>query len=104
MARYRARTWRSFRDTIPVNMELVEFYGRVSAAEQRLEDERRRRRVPLDEYDAAQVIDAATGEEETEDLARLARSVRALGGRLEVNAVFPDETIQLLIEPEIERP
>lgn len=104
MARYRARTWRSFRDTIPVNMELVAFYGRVSAAEQRLEEERKRRGVPMDVYDAAQLIDAETGEEETEDLARLARSVGALGGRLEVNAVFPEETIQLMIEPEIERP
>jgi hypothetical protein len=83
-----------------VNVERVAFYGRVNAAEERLEDERKRRGVPVETYDAAQILDEHTGEEETEDLARLARSVAALGGRLEVNAVFPDKTIQLLIEPE----
>ena len=78
MARYRSRTWRSFRDTIPVNMERVEFYGRVSGAEQRLEEERKRRGIPAADYDAALLIDPSTGEEEDEDLARLARSVAAL--------------------------
>ena len=104
MARNYARTWRAFRDTIPVNIDRVAFYGRLSEAEERLEDERKRRGIPAADYDAAQVIDNLTGEEEIEDLARLARSVAALGGRLEVNAVFPDETIQLMIEPEIDRP
>jgi hypothetical protein len=77
------------------------FYGRLMKAEEILEDERKRRGVSAADYDAAQIVDPATGEEEAEELARLARSVAALGGRLEVSAVFPDATIQLLIEPEI---
>jgi hypothetical protein len=75
-------------------------YDRLLNAEERLEAERERRGISEAEYDAAQIVDPQTGEEEAEDLARLARSVAALGGRLEVNAVFPDITVRLLIEPE----
>jgi hypothetical protein len=69
------------------------------AAEDRLEELRVRRGVPEVDYDAAQILDPATGEEETEDLARLARSVAALGGRLEVRAVFDEEAVTLMVEP-----
>jgi hypothetical protein len=104
MASDRSRSWDEVKRGLPVSEAGMAFYGRLMAAEQRLEQERERRGVSAADYDAAQVIDPATGEEETEDLARLALSVAALGGRLEVNAVFPDETIQLMIEPEIDRP
>jgi hypothetical protein len=96
-----ANSWRALRRTLPLSEQLMAFYGRLMKAEEILEDERKRRGVSAADYDAAQIVDPATGEEEAEELARLARSVAALGGRLEVSAVFPDATIQLLIEPEI---
>ena len=94
-------TWRALRRTLALNEQRMASYERVMKAEEILEEERRRRGISADAYDAAQIVDPRTGEEESEDLARLARSVAALGGRLEVNAVFPDGTIRLLSEPEI---
>lgn len=93
-------SWRALRETLPLNEQRMAFYGRLMAAEERLEAERKRRGVSAAAYDAAQVVDPRTGEEESEELARLVRSVAALGGRLQVNAIFPEETIQLLLEPE----
>jgi hypothetical protein len=100
MATEDPRSWPVIRRQLPIDEARVAFYRRLRYADQRLDDERKRRGISEQEFDAAQVIDAVTGEEETEDLIRLARSVAALGGRLEVNAVFADKTIQLLIEPE----
>jgi hypothetical protein len=82
-----------------LNEDRIAFYGRLRGAIQLLDAERVRRGISEIEYDAAQIVDPATGEEETEDLARLARSVAALGGRLEVTAVFPEHTLMLLREP-----
>ena len=94
-------SWSTLRGELPLNEERIAFYGRIRRAARLLDAERERRGMSAEEYDAAQIVDPATGEEETEDLARLARSVASLGGRLEVNAVFADGTIRLLIEPEI---
>jgi hypothetical protein len=93
--------WSAVRRELPLNEERIAFYGRLRRAARLLEEERGRRGITEAEYDAAQIVDRETGEEETEDLARLARSVAALGGRLEVTAVFPDKTVRLLTEPEI---
>jgi hypothetical protein len=97
-------SWSALRRELPLNEERIAYYGRLRRAARLLDAERGRRGISEAEYDAAQIVDPQTSEEETEDLARLVRSVTALGGRLEVNAVFPDTTIQLLSEPEIELP
>jgi hypothetical protein len=97
-------SWPAVRRELALSEERIAYYGRLRRADELLDIERQRRGISAAKYDAAQIVDARTGEEETEDLARLARSVAALGGRLELNAVFPEETIQLLLEPEIELP
>lgn len=100
MARSKAKTWREVRSQRSLNQRRMDYYGRVMEAVDRLEELRVQRGISEADYEGAQLIDPATGEEDTEDLARLARSVAALGGRLEVRAVFPEETVSLLLEPE----
>jgi hypothetical protein len=99
MADEDASGWATIRRELPLNEDRIAFYGRLRGAIQLLEAERTRRGISEAAYDAAQIVDPATREEETEDLARLARSVAALGGRLEVTAVFPDRKLTLLTEP-----
>lgn len=99
MADHNPNSWRAIRDQLPLNERRMDYYGRLMEAERRLEELRAARGISEAVYDAAQVLDPATGEEETEDLARLARAVAVLGGRLELRAVFPDETVPLMLEP-----
>jgi hypothetical protein len=99
MGRDETESWTELRRALAVDEARVAFYGRLREAFTRLEELRLRRGVSERDYDAAQVLDAAAGEEETEELARLARAVAALGGRLELRAVFPEETVRLSLEP-----
>lgn len=94
-----AENWSEVRRTLPVDERRVAFYGRLREGFTRLEELRAARGVTEDAYDAAQVLDPATGEEETADLARLARAVAALGGRLELRALFPEGSVTLMREP-----
>jgi hypothetical protein len=66
-------------------------------AEARLDEVRRRRGLSEEAIDNA----LALGEQPEDDfyVSVLARYVTALGGYLEMHAVFPEETITLLREP-----
>jgi hypothetical protein len=98
--RDRPKTWREIRGARAVDEDLVAYYRRVSDANRSLEALRIKRGVSEQRYDAAQLLDASTGEQETDDLARFARSVAVLGGRLEVRAIFSEETVTLMLEPD----
>jgi hypothetical protein len=88
------KTWREIRGELPLNETQMVTYKRLMDAEARLDGMRRRKGVR----------DTALGDalEETEEqctddvyLSALARYVAALGGELEVRAVFADETVTL---------
>jgi hypothetical protein len=73
-------------------------YRRLMDAEQRLDPLRRRRGV--EETAFGQALEA--GEDSAAPdlyLATVAEYVAALGGHLEVRAVFPEETVTLLQDP-----
>ncbi len=78
-------------------------YGRLMDAELRLDEVRRRRGIAETALgDALEAIESkSTANEQDEDLylSTLARYVVALGGHLELVAVFPDTTVTLLREP-----
>jgi transcriptional regulator with XRE-family HTH domain len=82
----------------------VATYKRLMDAEVRLADVRARRGVSQATIaDALEVSQPNISRIEQEDdvyLSTLVRYVGALGGYLEVNAVFPEETITLLREPD----
>ena len=87
----RNKSWREIRRQLPLNEERVAIYRRLMDAEARLEPVRLRQGVSETAPDASESDDY---------LATLARYVAALGGHLEVRAVFPDETITLLRDPD----
>jgi len=90
------KNWREILQQRPLNEQRVAMYGRIMDAEDRLEAVRRRRGVS----DTA-LGDALEASESSDDvyLSALGRYVAALGGHLEVQAVFPAETITLLRGP-----
>jgi hypothetical protein len=91
-----ARSWREIRGERPLNEGRVATYKRLMEAEALLDD--RRRRLGVSEDAIGEALEAALAGAEGDDqlyLATLARYVEMLGGRLEVQAVFPDETIAL---------
>jgi transcriptional regulator with XRE-family HTH domain len=100
------RNWRTVRGQRPLNEERVATYKRLMAAELRLAELRRRRGVSQAAIARAlEVSQPNVSRIEQEDdvyLSTLARYIAALGGHLEVQAVFPDETITVLREPEPE--
>jgi DNA-binding XRE family transcriptional regulator len=100
------RDWRTVRGQRPLNEQRVATYKRLMDAELRLADLRRRRGVSQATIaKALEVSQPNVSRIENEDdvyLSTLARYVAALGGHLEVQAVFPDETITVLREPAAE--
>jgi hypothetical protein len=100
--------WQTVRGQKPLNEQRVAAYERLMDAEEQIAQARSERGVSpatIDEALAAsEPADSEMGpdEEPEEDLylAMLARFVAALGGHLEVNAVFPEETITLRREPD----
>jgi transcriptional regulator with XRE-family HTH domain len=82
----------------------VATYKRLMDAEVRLADVRTRRGISQATIaDALEVSQPNISRIEQEDdvyLSTLVRYVAALGGQLEVNAVFPEETITLLRQPD----
>lgn len=96
--------WREIRRTRPLNETRVNAYRRLMDAEMRLNDLRRRRGLSQSQIaDALEVSQPNVSRIEQEDdlyLSTLARYVAALGGHLEVRAVFEDETVTLLRDPE----
>ena len=100
------KDWRTVRGQRPLNEERVATYKRLMEAEVRLADLRRRRGVSQATIARAlEVSQPNVSRVEQEDdvyLSTLARYIAALGGHLEVQAVFPDETITVLREPNSE--
>lgn len=100
------KDWRTVRGQRPLNEERVATYKRLMEAEVRLADLRRRRGVSqatiARALDVSQPNVSRVEQEDDVYLSTLARYIAALGGHLEVQAVFPDETITVLREPNSE--
>jgi DNA-binding XRE family transcriptional regulator len=98
------KSWRTVRGQRPLNEQKVAAYKRLMQAELRLSELRSRRGVSQATLaDALAVSQPNVSRIEQEDdvyLSTLARYVAALGGHLEVQAVFPDETVTVLREPD----
>lgn len=101
----KTKNWRAVRAQRPLNEQRVAAYKRLMQAELRLGELRNRRGLSQSAIaDALSVSQPNISRIEQEDdvyLSTLARYVAALGGHLEVQAVFPDETITLLHERDI---
>jgi hypothetical protein len=81
----------------------MDTYKRLMEAEFRLEAVHRRAGVAKTMADALEAVRVdPTGNEQEDDLylAALVRYVEALGGHVEVRAVFPDEAVTVLREPD----
>jgi hypothetical protein len=101
MADRPTRTWNEIRRQRPLNESRVATYKRLMDAEVRLEGVRRRRGIhqaTIAEALETSESDASKPEDDVY-VSTLARYVAALGGYLEVRAVFGDETITLVREP-----
>ena len=97
------KSWQAIRRTLPIDEQRVALYRRLMDAEARLDHVRERRRMSDTAF--GDVLDAVEADPERNRsdvdvyLSALARYVGALGGHLDVLAVFPEETISLLREP-----
>jgi DNA-binding XRE family transcriptional regulator len=104
MANQHRKNWRTVRGQRPLNERRVTTYKRLMEAEMRLAELRQRRGVSQATIaDALAVSQPNVSRIEQEDdvyLSTLARYVAALGGHLEVLAVFPEETITVLRQPD----
>jgi hypothetical protein len=98
----RGKSWRAIRGQRPLNEERMAMYGRLMDAEARLDDVRRRHGVSDTALGDALALSEAESSRASEDvfLSTLARYVSALGGQLELRAVFPEETVTLLQVPD----
>lgn len=100
MAARTTKSWETIRRQKPLNEARVATYERLMEAQELIAEARSRRGVSqarIEEALAACELDDP--EVESEDdlyLHTLARYVAALGGRLEVQAVFPDEIVNLV--------
>lgn len=101
MADHRLTSWRSVRRKGALNEARMGTYQRLMDAESALHPRRARLAVP--ESLIADLLDELEPEsgEPVEDLylRTLSGYVAALGGRLEITAVFPDERVPLLSVP-----
>ena len=95
------KSWNTIRRENPINENNLALYERLMDAAQRLDGMRRRRGLSESAFaDAIAVAPSDPRVERDDDLLALGRYVAALGGQLELRAVFPDETVTLLREPE----
>jgi hypothetical protein len=101
MADKRPKDWRSIPGGRPLNDARGITLERIMDAEERLDA--RRERLRLREDVIVEVLDALEPEtdEPVEDLylRTVASYVVALGGHIEVRAIFPDEQVLLLRDP-----
>jgi hypothetical protein len=97
------KSWETIRRQKPLNEVRVATYERLMDAQELIAEARSRRGVSQARIDdalaASELNDSEVESEDDLYLQTLARYVAALGGRVEVQAVFPDETINLLREP-----
>jgi DNA-binding XRE family transcriptional regulator len=97
-------SWQTLRSRRPLNEQRVALYKQLIEFELNLAEVRRRR--GLSQATIAAALDVSQPnisrieQEDDVHLSTLARYVAALGGHLEVRAVFPEETITLLGEGE----
>lgn len=100
----KTKNWRDVRAQRPLNESRVAVYKRLMDAEIRLGELRQRRGISQATIaDALAVSQPNVSRIEQEDdvyLSTLARYVAALGGQLQIVAVFPDETITVLRAPD----
>ncbi len=99
--------WETTRDRRPLIDEHGDARYRLTEAEYQLDEVRRRRRLSQSRLDAlADARPDRSFAELADELVGLTRIVEALGGHVDVRAVFEDETITLLREPapEVEPP
>lgn len=102
MAPDRTTDWQSIRGSRPLNEARIRTHRRLMDAEIALYP--RHERLGAAESLLGDILDAREPEtpEPVEDLylATLAEYVAALGGHIEIRAIFPDEQVRLLREPE----
>jgi hypothetical protein len=101
------RSWKDVLTDEPVNEMRAELYERLMEAQERIAHAQYRRGI------AHEIVRAAldTADEQLTDsqrrddlyLSALAHYVEALGGRLEVRALFGDEAIVVRSEPDVQR-
>ena len=93
------KNWREVRGQRALNEDRVELYSRLMDAERLLADAAARRGLSEDEISEALFIAEPewSAMESGEDvyITTLAHHAAALGGHLEVQAVFPDQTVTL---------
>lgn len=94
------KNWRAVRGQRPLNERRVATYRRLMQAEVQLSELRSRRGLSqaalAEALSVSQPNVSRIEQEEDVYLSTLARYVAALGGHLEVQAVFPEETVTLL--------
>ncbi len=104
MASRFTRNWEIVRGERSLNEQRVATYVRLMDAQERIAQARSRRGVSdstIDEALAVSELDDSEAEPEDDlYLGSLGRYVAALGGHIEVQAVFPDETIPVRRDPE----
>jgi hypothetical protein len=102
------KSWKTVRGESALNERRVATYERLLESEERIAQACYRRGASDDHVQealaASERDDAETQLEEGLYMCTLARFVAALGGRLEVVAVFPEETIVVRREPEAGSP
>lgn len=92
------KTWREIRGQLPLSESLMAVYKRLIEAEACLEPVRLRRGVDESAFGVAlEAAEAELGPDCDDGLymSVLSRYVAALGGSLEVRAVFPDGDVML---------
>jgi hypothetical protein len=97
-----SKSWHAIRGQRPLSERKVLTYKRLMQAEQRLVGACRRMGEGAGAETLAVTPPDLAPDEQDDDvyLSTLARYVAALGGHIEVRAVFPEETITLLREPD----
>lgn len=103
MASEFTRSWEAIRREKPLNEARVATYRRLMSAQERIAQARHRRGESWAKIEAAlaagELSDSEVDEVDDIYLCAMSRYVAALGGQLEVRAVFPDEAISLRYEP-----
>lgn len=98
------RRWKDVLSDEPVNEARARIYERLMGAQERIAQARNERGVDHTVIQAAldQSDERLCDDDRREDLyvSALAHYVQALGGRLEVRAVFEDDTILVRCEPD----
>ncbi len=104
MASKPTKRWEAIRGQKPLNAKRVATYERLMEAQERIADARYRRGISQATIDEALAASEPKASElEAQDdlyLCTLARYVAALGGHLEVLAVFPEDAITVLRHPD----